>query len=110
MSLPLPPSERRFNALLWRSLLLPIVLLLLVAVVFTWATARVLANAERVRVSDEAISRANRALALGVDMETGVRGYQITGDRLLLEPYEKGRKQIGAEIDRLARLVGTPEQ
>jgi two-component system sensor histidine kinase/response regulator len=46
---------------------------------------------------------------LAVDLETGVRGYLITRDRDYLEPYERGRRSLGAHVHRLLSLTG-PEQ
>src|SRR5215468_2402445 len=44
-----------------------------------------------------------------VDLETGVRGYLITHDRTYLDPYERGRRQLSAHIQRLLTLT-EPEQ
>ncbi len=37
---------------------------------------------------------AEQLLRLMVDLETGKRGYLLTGDRSFLEPYEKARKEL----------------
>ena len=59
---------------------------------------------------DAAISHANECLKLGVDMETGVRGYQVTGDRRLLDPYLQARPAIAEEFDTLAGVLSDPAQ
>ncbi len=46
---------------------------------------------------------------IAIDLETGVRGYLITRDRDYLEPYEQGRRSLGAHVHRLLSLTG-PEQ
>src|SRR4051812_40164326 len=40
-----------------------------------------------------------------LDLETGLRGYALTGQRRFLEPYVAARGRIGAESDDLVRLV-----
>src|SRR4051812_26177097 len=39
-----------------------------------------------------------------VDLETGVRGYMLTNDPRFLEPYEKGRARIEAQLAQLDSL------
>lgn len=81
-------KEEKFKPLLRRAVLLPIVLLLGTAAVFTWAATRVLADGKLVTLSDEIIEHATRPLRLAVDMETGVCGYQVTGSKEFLQPSE----------------------
>jgi signal transduction histidine kinase len=62
-------------------------------------------------------SRANRALLvlvaanrldrLAVDMETGQRGYIITGDRVFLQPWYRARAQFPVQAKQLQRLAST---
>src|SRR3954447_26801559 len=40
-----------------------------------------------------------------VDLETGVRGYMLTNDPRFLEPYEKGRTRIDAQLTQLQTLA-----
>ncbi len=51
-----------------------------------------------------------RTERLVVDLETGLRGYIITGDRNFLEPYEAARRQAPAAAERLVRLSEDPAQ
>lgn len=105
MTTPVPPKERQLNTFLRRSLLLPVVSLIGVMLLLSWAAGRVLSQAELVRHTDEIMTRANLCLKLAVDMETGVRGYQLTGDEALLQPYSEARAAIEEEFGRLQRLV-----
>ncbi len=105
-----PPNQARFNALFWRLLLLPVVLLVGAALLLTWAAGRVLANAELVRHTDEIISHASQGLKLAVDMESGVRGYQINGDPALLQPYLDARVAIDQKFAAIEQRVLVPEQ
>jgi signal transduction histidine kinase len=50
-------------------------------------------------------------LAAAVDVETGERGYVITGDTAFLEPYLSGMEQIEPQLQRLrAALADAPRQ
>ncbi|MEU4561169.1 ATP-binding protein [Actinoplanes sp. NPDC023936] len=44
----------------------------------------------------------DRVLQRMTDAETGVRGFQLTGDRSFLEPYENGRAATLAALDEVA--------
>ncbi|GIF15654.1 ATP-binding protein [Actinoplanes teichomyceticus] len=53
---------------------------------------------------------ANRlALQRMTDAETGVRGYQLTGERLFLSPYDSGRGAALVALDRAATLSHDPQ-
>ena len=45
-----------------------------------------------------------------LDMETGLRGFLITGDENSLQPYEKGQSEWRDSFDELYTLVDSPEQ
>jgi PAS domain S-box-containing protein len=60
---------------------------------------RVLAASHR-----EVVAAAERLLSTLKDVETGQRGFVITGDERYLEPYEKARPRVQSEIDRLRDL------
>ncbi|GIE95017.1 ATP-binding protein [Paractinoplanes rishiriensis] len=58
----------------------------------------------------ERMLNANRAvLQFMTDAETGVRGFQLTGDRAYLPPYENGRRQAFLALDELAASVTDPQ-
>jgi signal transduction histidine kinase len=85
-----------------------------VAIVFILISALVvgLANLRNVHSTSEAVAQTysvkvamQRLLTAAVDAETGERGFIITGDASYLEPYDRGRETIGAELARLRRLA-----
>ena len=45
-----------------------------------------------------------------VDEETGLRGYQLTADRQMLEPYITGQQKAEQQLDSLAGMLTSPEQ
>ena len=55
--------------------------------------------------SQQVIAAANRLQTLVIDMETGVRGYIITGDRTYLKPWEDAQKNYPAVSSQLLRLT-----
>jgi PAS domain S-box-containing protein len=54
---------------------------------------------------------ANEALLSSLkDLETGQRGYLLTGDRNYLQPYQKAKGELGGLTDSLGREVRFPNQ
>lgn len=67
---------------------------------------RVLGISQRVSASQYLSSRANALYRQMVDMETGFRGYLLTGREETLEPYYTGERRISDMFDEVERLVG----
>ena len=57
----------------------------------------------------QSIGSSIQLLSLLKDMETGQRGYIITGDSEFLEPYNTAKSKIKAETDSLSKLVNDNE-
>lgn len=98
-------SPADFRWILVRAVLLPLVLSAALAGLFLWQINRLTTTARSVEHTDEVISQATEAQKLLIDMETGVRGYLITADRMFLEPYERAIPQLPSALDELHRLV-----
>ncbi|HSS80197.1 MAG TPA: ATP-binding protein [Gaiellaceae bacterium] len=62
-------------------------------------------TAGQARHSERVIGQANLVERLVLDLETGERGYVITGQRRFLEPYRSARADLGPEARLLTRLV-----
>jgi methyl-accepting chemotaxis protein len=60
-----------------------------------------LATANWVKHTHQVISLANEALAGLVDMETGYRGFLLTGNDEFLEPYNNGKRTYQAKLQEL---------
>ena len=58
--------------------------------------------------SQESVVAAIRIEKLVLDLETGTRGYVITGDRQFLQPYEAARRALPAESARLKSVAPGP--
>lgn len=81
----------------------------LVLVIVAWAgfqsTESLVKNNELVAHTHEVRREFARLVAQLVDVETGVRGYAITGDDNFLQPYETGVAASHATFDRLRSLT-----
>ena len=90
------------------SLLLALVAVFLLAVLAIQLTYQARLADER----DDLVHRVTRATeatgdlrAAGVDQETAIRGYTLTGDETFLEPYERGRAAADEALERLEGLL-----
>ena len=81
-------------------------LLILVVGLLSLRSARqALEAAEWVAHTHEVRGRLDGLLAAMVDVETGQRGYVITGAPRYLEPHESGVRRVGGELATLRRLT-----
>jgi methyl-accepting chemotaxis protein len=55
--------------------------------------------------SDEVIANLEALLSRATDVETGERGYAITGKDSYLEPYNSGTREVIATLSRLKQLT-----
>ena len=60
---------------------------------------------KRVLHTQNVINQANQLLAAAINMETGVRGFLLSGDNAFLEPYEAGGKDFMERIQALSQTV-----
>ncbi|WP_268796622.1 response regulator [Pseudomonas huanghezhanensis] len=102
---PSTVDEQRFRKLLGRNVALPLGVGVLSAAFFIILITYLLSVIQWVEHTDRVINNANRALKLSVDMETGMRGFLLTGDERFLDPYEVAKPSIIAELKGLEVLV-----
>jgi CHASE3 domain sensor protein len=109
-----PPSsvdEQSLRRLLTRNVSLPLGIGVLSAVFFVSLITYLLSVIQWVEHSDRVINNVNEAAKLTVDLETGMRGFLITGDERFLDPYEVARPRIIGELRGLQDLVtDNPQQ
>ncbi|MEO5572676.1 MAG: CHASE3 domain-containing protein [Bacteroidia bacterium] len=67
---------------------------------------RVISSAEEVDRSQEIKYHIEQVLAVATDLETGARGYVITGDEQYLEPSRKAVATIFVHLNHLKQIVG----
>ncbi|MBD1915938.1 MULTISPECIES: CHASE3 domain-containing protein [Cyanophyceae] len=97
--------QDQFRRRLIGAIALPVVLLLLLSGVSIWQITRLLSALDWVDHTGEVISQANSAQKLLLDMETGFRGYLLTGEQEFLEPYEQANRLIEPSLEELKTLV-----
>jgi PAS domain S-box-containing protein len=95
----------RFNRVLVRAILLPVLLMGVLAGVLVWQISHLLSETRWVDHTDQVIAAANRAYRLLVDQETSLRGYLLTGAPDFLESYHRSTGQLEASLSDLERLV-----
>jgi len=98
-------DKRQFRALLRRTVLVPFIAALILGGAALWAAYELNASMQWVDYTDQVISQSRRLLKLTVDMETGERGYLVTGNEVFLQPYHDASKVIDSEYLTLSRLV-----
>jgi PAS domain S-box-containing protein len=97
-------SEARFNRVLIRAALLPLLLMAILSAILIWNIFGLLRVFVWVERTDRTIEQANLSEKLMLDMETGKRGYLLSGDPIYLEPYTYGMAHFGPALDQLGFL------
>ncbi|MQG93065.1 response regulator [Pseudomonas sp. MN1F] len=104
-------DQQSFRKLLSRNIGLPLAVGLLGAVAFVAVINYLLSSMQWVEHTDRVIGNANETLKLSIDMETGMRGYLITGDERFLDPYEVAKPRILGSLQSLRGMVeDNPQQ
>ena len=78
----------------------------------SWQMSRLTAEeSDRIVHTYQASRRLQLALRHADDVETGVRGFALTGVDQFLEPYETGKEDLGRDFEQLPSLItDTPVQ
>lgn len=104
-------DQRSFRKLLSRNIGLPLGVGLLGAVAFVAVITYLLSAMQWVEHTDRVIGNANEAVKLSIDMETGMRGFLLTGDERFLDPYEVAKPRILSSLQGLKGMVeDNPQQ
>ncbi|MDM8193178.1 response regulator [Pseudomonas koreensis] len=98
-------DEQRFRKLLSRNVSLPLGVGVLSAVFFVSLITYLLSVIQWVEHTDRVINNANEAVKLTVDLETGMRGYLLSGDEHFLDPYEIAKPRIEVALNTLLELT-----
>lgn len=96
---------RLLKRMMWKTALFPLILLIATSVFLSWTVSKLLQQARWVEHTSEVIAQAHEGLRLAVDMQTGLRGYQLTGDAFFLQPYQQAGQRLPAHFDKMTRLV-----
>ncbi|WP_226502603.1 response regulator [Pseudomonas sp. MWU16-30317] len=98
-------DEQGFRKVLQRNISLPLGVGVLSVAVFIVILLYLISVMRWVDHTDRVINNANEVARLSVDMETGMRGYLLTGEVDYLGPYEIARPRVTAELEALQELV-----
>ncbi len=94
-------NSARFDYILRQVLLVPIFAVLVGAAAVYWEIHHSNQTVEEIQVADASIAQTLFVERLIVDQETGLRGYQTTGNDAFLAPYHDAEKQLSAALDTL---------
>ncbi|TCW31770.1 response regulator [Gulbenkiania mobilis] len=100
-----PIDETSFRRVLVRNISLPIILGLVSSALFIGMIFYLMSASRQVTHSSQVIGRAQQVLRLAIDVETGLRGFFITGENNFLEPYNRGNALFTPSLAELKALV-----
>ena len=98
-------SQTNFRRRLSLALALPLLLMSILAVSLIGQVNHLTSVMQWVNHTDRVIAQANHTEKLLIDMETGLRGYLVTGNSEFLEPYQKASRVIAPTFNQLGGLI-----
>jgi PAS domain S-box-containing protein len=98
-------DQRSFQKLLRRTVALPVVLLVLLAVVLASEILLLSGTLRWVDHSDQVIATARQLQRQIVEMDTALRGYRLTSDRTFLDTYNDAKSRVPEQVARLEELT-----
>jgi PAS domain S-box-containing protein len=98
-------DQRSFQRLLRRTVALPVLLLMLLAAILAGESLLLYASLRWVDHSDRVISTARQLQRQIVEMDTGLRGYYLTGDQVFLDSYNDAKSKVPDQLDSLQKLT-----
>jgi PAS domain S-box-containing protein len=98
-------DERSFHRLLRRTVAIPVALLVLLAVVLVVEILSLTSALRWVDHAEEVVADSRELMRNMTNMETAIRGYYLTGDRSLLEPFVASKSTVFQELGLLERLT-----
>src|SRR5687767_5806233 len=103
--MPAEFDQAGFRQSLRRAVLPPLLLMGLLAGVLVGQVSRLLDVTGSVEQSNRVVAEAHDLEKLFVDLETGLRGYFLTGRADFLEPYRKAQQEVDREMADFRALV-----
>ena len=94
----------KFKSLLRRMIVVPMAATAALAGLLLWETFDLNKSLQWVDHTDRVLDQSGHLLILLMDMESGTRGYIVTGDETFLQPYLAGTKRFDPEFQALYRL------
>src|SRR3989442_9369655 len=107
-------AARRPMSIEWKvglALTAALMILLAIGAASLRGTAATVAGSKLVAHTQEVLTTLEATVSDLVDLQTGARGYIITGDSVFLTPYDAGLRELQPHLDALRRLtVDNPAQ
>jgi two-component system sensor kinase FixL len=91
------------------AVLVPSVLALLVSTTFYLTIGKFIRTSHDLSEADAIVSGSYHTMKLLVDMETGQRGFLVSGKQEFLQPYDSAKEAIGGSFSNLTSLLATDE-
>ncbi|HXG65548.1 MAG TPA: ATP-binding protein [Blastocatellia bacterium] len=98
-------GQTSFKRRLLGAVALPLLLMAVLAGVLLWQINRLLSVTYLVDHSGMVVAEAHQAQELLVSMETGLRGYLLTGNPIFFDPYSQAEAEIEPAFNDLALLL-----
>jgi PAS domain S-box-containing protein len=95
----------QFNRTLRQLVALPIVLLVLMAGFLVWQIAAATQAQRALDHSDQVTAQLQELLNLFIDQETGLRGFQLTSDPVMLDPWKNAAGPIQIDFANLHGML-----
>jgi PAS domain S-box-containing protein len=102
----------KLKSLLRRVIVVPLLVTTALAGLLLWETFDLNKSLQWVDHTDQVLDQSGHLLMLLIDMESGTRGFIVTGDETFLHPYQEGTKKFDSEFQSLYSMVadGQPQQ
>jgi PAS domain S-box-containing protein len=95
----------KLKSLLRQMILVPMGITAALAILLLWETFDLNRSLQSVEHTDQVLDQSGRLLMSLVDMESGMRGFIVTGDENFLQPYLQGTKKFDSEYQALYGMV-----
>jgi PAS domain S-box-containing protein len=106
LRVPLPAQEQGFGRLFTIALIWPLVLMALLASLLILQVKYLMSDAQKLNSTNQLLTKFSLTQKLFIDLETGVRGYQITGNQDFLQPYREAQQLITPALEELSQQIG----
>jgi PAS domain S-box-containing protein len=98
-------DQRSFQRLLRRTVLIPVALLLLLTATLVVEILGLTTSFGWVDHTDQVIVNVRQLSRYMLDMESGLRGYYLTGDRLFLDAYNTAKAAFPEQLEVMTQLT-----
>ena len=98
-------NTEQFNRIARRNVTLPLIVGLVSAAAFLGFFLYFMTVTGWVDHTHQVIGKLNELTTLQADMESGARGYVVTGDESFLAPYQVAKPQLGMQLEDLIQMT-----